>query len=162
VKLYFLFLGFGLSIFFGSSYGHANHPPDDSVDIIVGGKQYKSIKEYQREKVKRALVYTFEGIDLRAFSEAEIFQIMREVLKGQVIKPPIEQTNEFIANLPENEPDRKNVKKDVLDLNPAEMQEMLDSYLKEHKEISPIFLDPSKVKSIIIAPKAESETITTD
>ena len=162
MKLYFLLFGLGLSAIVGVVYCHANQPSNDSVEVIVGGKQYKSIKEYQREKVKQALAYTFEEIDLRIFSEAEIFEIMREILKGQAIKPSIEQLNDIIVHHSEDELDKENVKKDALDLNPAEMQEMLNEYLKGHTEISPILIDPNKVKSIIIEPKAESKTVISD
>jgi len=129
VKLYFLLFGLGLFAIVGPVYCHAYQPPNDSVEIIVKGKQYKSIKEYQREKVKRALAYTFEEFDLRAFSEAEIFEIIREVLKGQTMMLPIDRPNEIITHHSEAEFDRKNIKKDALDLNPAEMQEMPSSSL---------------------------------
>ena len=43
--------------------------------------------------------------------------------------------------------------------SPAQMQEMLDRYLNNHKQADPPPFDPAKVKNVIIAPKDLSEKL---
>jgi len=164
VKLYFLIIGFGFYIFFiGLSLTHAQQNPSNAVEIIIGGKQYGSIHEYRREQIKNVLINVLEKNDLQAFTEEELFDIIKDVRKQQTADVPTAEANK-VTNSPPNsfQLDQQSNEEDVLDANSFQMEETLKDYLNEHKDVNPVIIDPDKVKTIMIKSKTESKDILLD
>jgi len=161
MKFYFLLMWTGLYVFFiGLSSIYAQQISSDAVEIVIDGKRYGSIQDYRRHQIKDALSNMLSVSDLGIFTEEELCGIIKEIRKQKISDvssagPKRPENLQSDAQLQ----DQRSVAEDALDLSPSQMQDMLDRYFKEHKELDPILLDPDKVKNIMIEPKSESETI---
>ena len=103
MKLYFLLIGFGLHIFFiGLSLTHAQQIPSNAVEIIMDGKQYGSIHEYRREQIKNVLINALAADDLQAFTEEELFDIIKDVRKQQTADVPTEEADKTKKSSPDS------------------------------------------------------------
>ncbi len=161
MKFAFLLLWAGLTVFFiGSSSLYAQQIPPNAIEIVVDGKRYRSIQDYRRDRIKDVLSDTLSASDLGMFTSEELCGIIKEI-REQKISDVSSTTPKKLENLQSNakQQSQHSVKEDVLDLSPSQMQDMLDRYFREHKELDPILLDPEKVKNIMIEPKSGSETI---
>ena len=164
VRRYFWSLGLVLGVLF-SSLSSAQDPstPSDSIEVIIQGRQYKSIRDYKREQIKNTLKRTLSSHNLMEFSEDELYEIMKEVRKQQAaggfsaknLRPVGRSIWSASKNL-------RAVEEDALDLDASQMQEMLKKYRKEHKGVGNLFLDPDKVKSIIINSQKKPEDTLAD
>ena len=161
MKFAFLLIWAGTIVFLiGTSSLYAQQIPPDVIEIVVDGKRYRSIQDYRRDRIKDVLSDTLSESDLEMFTSEELCGIIKEI-REQKISDVSSTIPKKLENLQSDarQQSRHNVKEDVLDLSPSQMQDMLDRYYKEHKELDPILLDPEKVKNIIIEPKSGSETI---
>ena len=161
MKFAFLLIWAGTTVFLiGTSSLYAQQISPDAIEVVVDGKRYRSIQDYRRDRIKDVLSDTLSTSDLEMFTSEELCGIIKEIREQKfpdvpsVIPKKLENL-QFDAR----QQSRHNVKEDVLDLSPSQMQDMLDRYFKEHKELDPILFDPEKVKNIIIEPKSGSETI---
>ncbi|MCK5259803.1 MAG: hypothetical protein KAJ70_01955 [Candidatus Omnitrophica bacterium] len=159
IRRYLLILWIGSSVLLsGISTAEDRNVPAKPIEVIVQGRQYKSIRAYKREQIKNTLKRTLSSHNLMEFSEDELLEIMREVRKQQTAR------GSFVKDLKSaDQPDRgsledqRSVEQDALDLGTSQMREMLKEYRKEHKGAGPLFLDPDKIKSVIIKPQKRSE-----
>ena len=161
MKFSLLLIWAGAIVFFiGSSSLYAQQISPDAIEVVVDGKRYRSIQDYRRDRIKDVLSDTLSESDLGMFTSEELCGIIKEI-REQKISDVSSTIPKKLENLQSDarQQSRHNVKEDVLDLSPSQMQDMLDRYYKEHKELDPILLDPEKVKNIIIEPKSGSETI---
>lgn len=123
------------------------------VEVVVQGKQYKSIHAYKREQIRDTLKRALSAYNLMEFEEDELEEIMSEIRKQQVIDPPPKKRSErgafFVRNLSARP---EALEEDDPDGVASQMQEMLNQYSWENRSAVDIELDPKKVKSIIIKP----------
>jgi len=158
VKLNFLLTGVGFTIFFiGLSLTHAQQiPSNNDVEVIAGGKRHGSIHEYRLEQIKDVLMNALAAKDLQAFTEEELFDIIKDIRKQQAADVPTADTEKAPNSPPDSfRQNQKSNKEDALDPKSSQMEEMLKDYLDEHQDVDPVIIDPDKVKSIMIKPKAE-------
>ncbi len=161
MKFSLLLIWAGTTVFFiGPSSLYAQQISPDAIEVVVDGKRYRSIQDYRRDRIKDILSDTLSTSDLGMFTSEELCGIIKEI-REQKISDVSFTIPKKLENLQSDarQQSRHNVKEDVLDLSPSQMQDMLDRYFKEHKELDPILFDPEKVKNIIIEPKSGSETI---
>lgn len=139
-------------------------PSSESIELIIQGKRYKSIRDYKREQIKDMLNRSLSSFNLSEFSEDELYEIMREVRKQQTGKSPLIKDVELSDLLSDQEvlQDKQIVTQDAQDTNASQMQDMLDQYRSKHKGTGHLYIDPGKVKSIIIKPEEHSEDIPKD
>ena len=92
------------------------------------------------------------------FSEDELYEIMKEVRKQQTAsgssRKDLKSAGPSDRGLLE---DCSAAEDNVQALEASQMQEMLQEYRKKHKGAGHLFLDPNKVKSVIIKPQKQSE-----
>jgi len=157
VKLSFLHTVFGFLIYFiGLSLTHAQQIPSNAIEIIIDGKQYGSVHEYRRERIKIILIKALAADDLQAFTEEELFDIMKEVREQQTADMLTAETDKAANSLPDLlQQNQQSNEEDILDLNYSQMEEMLKDYLNKHQDADPVIIDSNKVKSIMIKPKAD-------
>ena len=155
--LLILWIGSGV-LLSGLSIADDQELSSDPMEIIAQGKQYKSIRAYKQEQIKSALERTLSSYDLMKFSEDELYGIMKEVRKQQAgsssLMEDLESVGQSDSGLLE---DQRTVEGNSKDPGVSQMQEMLRQYRREHKSSGRVFLDPDKVKSIIIKPQKKPE-----
>lgn len=133
---------------------YAQQASSDDVEMIMDGKRYGSIHEYRLTQIKNILISALSADNLQAFTDDELCEVIKEVRDQQISGKsssevaPHSNLETFIQ-----EQDRQSGENGTLDLDSAQMQEMLQSYYEEHEESDPILIDPKKVKSILIEPK---------
>jgi len=158
VKLNFLLTGAGFTIFFiGLSLTHAQQvPSNNDVEIFVGGKYHGSIHEYRLEQIKDVLMNALAAKDLQAFTEDELFDIIKDIREQQAADVPTVDAGKE-SNFPPDSfrQNQKSNKEDAIDPNSSQMEEMLKDYLNEHQDVDPVIIDPDKVRSIMIKPKVK-------
>lgn len=139
----FVILGAIVSVF-ASRMSAAQDQQDVSgnVQIDIQGKRYESMHAYRREQIKEILLNTLSSRDLKEFSEDELWDILKEVSKQKVANKLSPEDSKLTSQPTTGE--------DARDLGAPQMQEMFESYMKEHKEIEPLVVDPDKVKNVII------------
>jgi len=153
VKYCFLFILAGLCVL-SNNLSEAQDQKDSSglVEVVIQGKKYQSIRAYKQEQIKNILMRVLSSYDLKEFSEDELCTMIKEIRDGQQTsdadpKNDLELTdqgsNGAVRNKRINEENNR-------DPSVAQMQEMLKSYLDEHESVDPSFVDPDKVKSIIL------------
>lgn len=137
----------------GALAGEGQVIVSDSVEVIIQGKQYKSIGAYKRQQIKDALRKSLSSFNLKEFSEDELYEIIKDVRKQQTTNSSStkslgtdEHNDEGIGDIPQT------IGQDREDQKSSQMQEMLNQYHQEHEEVKPLFIDPEKVKSVIIKP----------
>ena len=152
IRRYLLILWIGSCVLLsGLSTAEDQEVPSDPVEIIIQGKQYKSIRAYKRARIKDTLKRTLSSHNLMEFSEDELYEIMKEVRTQQTGKASLKKPDKGSLE------DQRTVEQEAQDLSVSQMQEMLEAYRREHKEAGHLFLDPDKVKSIIIKPQKQPE-----
>ena len=126
----------------------------DAVEVIIQGKQYKSIHAYKREQIKKTLKQALSSYDLTEFEENELEEIMREIRRQQPSRAPSGKESKTAGRSSAQRllDHQITIEEDEQDRTAAQMQEMLDQYSREHKGAADVELDPDKVKSIIIKP----------
>jgi len=164
MKFHFLIMGISFQILFiGSTFTHAQQVPSNSIEIIVDGKRYESIRAYRRHQVKDILANTLAVDKLQMFSEKELCEMIKEVRSQQTANTsspaPVKPAN---LQPKTQQQDQGGIEGSTLDLSSTELQEMLDGYFKEYKETDPSLNKSDKEKIIIIEPKADSEAIYSD
>jgi len=136
---YFFVVWIIFFVFAAAFMAQAQEDPSDTVEIVIHGKKYDSIKDYRREQIKNVLLKALSSHDLREFSEDELYDIIKEVRQ--------QQGNDASST---DSQKSQTGQEDAHDLSASQMQEMLKEYLDEHKDAGPLFIDPEKVKDIII------------
>ncbi len=146
----FVILGVILGVLTGRlSFAQEQQDVSGSVEIFIQGRRYESIRAYRRQKIKERLQNALSFKDLTEFSEDELCEIIHEVRGKKIaVNPSPEDSKSSSQPITEE---------DVQDLSAPQMQEMLKDYLKEHKEAKPLWVDPDKVKSIIIEDQSPPE-----
>ena len=140
----------------GLSLTHAQQNPSKAVEIFIDGNQYGSIHEYRLEQIKNVLIHALAADDLQAFTEEELFDIIKDVRKQQTASVPTAETDKSPNFPPDSfQQNQQSKEKVVFDPNSSQLKEMLKDYLNEHKDVNPVIIDPEKVKSIMIEPKVE-------
>lgn len=149
VRYGFLILGAGLWFFL--SNGVRAEEPSEGIEILMNGKQYKTIREYKLEQIKTALHRALAAYNLREFSEDELVQALKDVRKQQ-LNTPAQESQPTQQNLERPSLNNQAAEEDASGMSALQMQEMLKDYLTEHDTATPLIVDPGKVKSIIIKP----------
>jgi len=152
MKLIVLIVGIGIyGIFVGTPLSYAKQASSDVVEIIVDGKRYGSMHEYRLKQIENILMNALATDDLQVFTEEELYKVIKRVRDQQASDTLSMGSGESSDLQPDAQ--QQNSGKNTLDADSSQMQKMLKSYYKEHKEVSPVLFDPQKVKSIIIEPK---------
>lgn len=128
------------------------------VEVIVQGKQYKSIRAYKQEQMKDILSKSLASYDLMEFSEDELYEMMKDIRKRQ-------RTDGSLTKDPESDGQHDNaspgnqatVEQDAGELKTSQIQEMLQLYHSEHQGANRLSIDPDKVKTVIINPRKKAE-----
>jgi hypothetical protein len=163
-KILVFLLGAGFQLFLiGPSFIHAQKVPSDAVKIVIDGKQYASILEYRRQKIKSVLTRALSADDLQMFTEEDLCGIVKEIRKQQAANstnPKPDEPENPRPDIPKD--DQQGLGKSALDPGHSQKQEMSDNYQNEREGAEPVVLDPDKVRNIIIEPKMGSEGIFQD
>ncbi|MBF0521623.1 MAG: hypothetical protein HQL24_01050 [Candidatus Omnitrophica bacterium] len=125
-----------------------------TVEIFVKGEKYKSIREY-RDKNKDDV--SFEPIAKEPDAGQGIKTAEEDLLKGKLAQKPSRPLKDIV----EEELDRFSPPEHSSQAvasqgeagNPQELENMMASYLEEHKHARPVAIDPTKVKTILINSK---------
>jgi len=144
----------GLCVVLGGPFmAQAQEVSSGGVEVVIQGKQYESVRAYKREQIKEVLLRALSSKNLKEFSEDELCGIIKEARKQQTAGSSSKETLESPSQRPDKSlQGQQAVEEDATGFSPRQMQEMLEGYLKEHKDAKPLFVDPDKVKSIIIEP----------
>jgi len=155
---FIIFFPFIMSLV-GNGHVQAASIPSHPVEVIIDGKKYASIHVYKLQRLKEGLKHVLSAGQIQEFSEEELCAAMKELKQsdGGSVKTPDTQENEIS---PSSLEETQNLKVPSVgseeDSDTAQMKEMLQDYLTEHEDVSPVVFDPQKVKTVIIRPPAET------
>lgn len=160
MKFYFLSTRFAVTVVFFCFFLIITQKVySGDVEIVIDGKKYESIQDYRRQHVKDVLVSALSAGDLEMFTESELCEIIKEIRTSEISDTPDIEPDEYKGLQSVDQKYESSTEEEALDLNPSQMQDMLDSYFLEHKDLDPVLLDPDKVKSITIEPKSPIKEI---
>ena len=130
-----------------------------NIEIIIEGKRYLSIHEYQREKIREDLSQLLSTKNLSEFSDEEILSIIQEV-RNSKNRGDLPSQSSTLENpqKPMSLEDKPLGEDNAPDLDGSQMMEMLDKYQVGHKGAVPFVLKPDKMKNIIIQPKSSADS----
>ena len=152
IQLYFLIIGVGF-LFFpnGLVLAQDQKTSSDPVEVVIQGKQYKSIRAYKRNQIKETLERALSSYNLREFSEDELSEIINDVRKQQTKDRPTEKgLKSNSQQVKDSSRIQRTVESEETDPSISQMQELIENYQKQHKNAGQLLIDPGKVKDIII------------
>lgn len=143
----------------GSGQVQAASVPSHPVEVVIDGKKSASIHAYKLQRLKEELKHVLSAGQIQEFSEEELCAAMKELKQsdGGSVETPDTREDEM---RPPSLEETQNLKVPSVghegDSDTAQMKEMLQDYLTEHKDVSPVVFDPQKVRTVIIRPSAET------
>ncbi len=126
---------------------------EDNVKIFVGGKSYSGLTDYRRHKIIAKIKKFVSEHNKLKFSS--LFSMLRQEISSLDIQCLGGNDNFFVIVRNFYKDYHKNEIQSSSDKDKTftEMKHMLDDYLKRHKGVASVELDPNKIKTVIISPK---------
>jgi len=141
------------SIWANLAYAEGGGDSEDNVKIFVGGKSYSGLTDYRRHKIITKIKKFVSEHNKLKFSS--LFRMLRQEISPWDIQYLGGDDNFLVIARDFYKEYHKDETQSSSDKTFTEMKHMLDDYLKRHKGVAPVELDPNKIKTVIISPKKD-------